>query len=72
MMSTSVILGTLVSTWRPSASRQAAMSLSTEFLAPPARTVPDSGPPGVTMSRFTPPVWPGGANGPVDGARAAS
>ena len=51
MMSTSLIRGTLVRTWRPSASRQAAISLRTEFLAPPARTVPDSGPLGVTTKR---------------------
>ena len=58
MMSTSEIRGTLVRTWRPSASRQAAISLSTEFLAPPARTVPESGPLGLTMNRSTAPVWP--------------
>ena len=68
MMSTSVIRGTLVSTWRPSASRQAAISLSTEFLAPPARTVPDRGPLGVTTNRSTPPVWPAGDRGSFDGA----
>ncbi len=53
MMSTSVMRGTLVSTCRPSASRQAAISFSTEFLAPPARTVPDRGPLGVTTKRST-------------------
>ena len=49
MVSTSVIRGTLDSTLRPSAKRQATISLSTEFLAPPAHTVPDSGPLGSTM-----------------------
>ena len=65
MMSTSVMRGTLVSTWVPSASRQAAISLSTEFLAPPARTVPSRGPLGVTTNRSTPPVWPGSPGRPV-------
>ena len=69
MMSTSVIRGTLVRTWRPSASRQAAISLSTEFLAPPARTVPESGPFDVTTNRSTRPVWPAGAAASLDGAR---
>ena len=67
MMSTSVMRGTLVSTWRPSASRQAAISLSTEFLAPPARTVPCSGPLGLTTKRSTPSVWPGPPRHHVDG-----
>ncbi len=53
MMSTSVMRGTLVRTWRPSASRHAAISFSTEFLAPPARTVPARGPLGVTTNRST-------------------
>ena len=44
MMSTSAIRGTLRRVCRPSASRQAAISLSAEFLAPPALTVPRSGP----------------------------
>ena len=38
MISTSTMWGTPDRTWRPSASRQAAISLSAEFLAPPART----------------------------------
>ena len=48
MISTSTMRGTPASTWRPGASRHAAISLSAEFLAPPARTVPCSGPPGRT------------------------
>ena len=40
MISTSRISGTLTRRWRPSASRQAAISLSAEFLAPPARDGP--------------------------------
>ena len=35
----------------PSARRVAAISLSTEFLAPPTRTLPSSGPPGRTTMR---------------------
>ena len=35
----------------PSARQVAAISLSTEFLAPPMVTVPDSGPPGRTTMR---------------------
>ena len=59
MMSTSAIRGTLVRTWRPSARRQAAMSLSTEFLAPPARTGPSRGPLATTRtSSATVPVHP--------------
>ncbi len=56
MMSTSTIRGTLLSTWRPSAKRQATMSLSAEFLAPPAVTVPESGPLGRITMRSTAPV----------------
>ena len=44
MQSTSAMAGTLPSTYRPSASAVAAISFSTEFLAPPTVTVPDSGP----------------------------
>ena len=58
MISTSVIRGTLTNTCRPSASRQAAMSFSTEFLAPPARTVPERGPLELTTNRSTGPVCP--------------
>ena len=48
MVSTSSMRGTLDSTVQPSASRQATMSFSAEFFAPPAVTVPDSGPEGST------------------------
>ena len=48
MVSTSAMRGTLDSTVRPSASRQATISLSAEFFAPPALTVPSSGPLGST------------------------
>ena len=48
MVSTSLMHGTLESTERPSASRQATISLSAEFFAPPAVTVPESGPPAST------------------------
>ncbi len=44
MIDTSVRSGTLVSSYTPSASRLAAISLSTEFLAPGTRIVPCSGP----------------------------
>ena len=44
MISTSTMWGTPHSTWRPSASRQAAISFRAEFLAPPARTEPRRGP----------------------------
>ena len=48
MVSTSEMRGTLERTVHPSASRQAAISLRAEFLAPPALTVPRSGPLGST------------------------
>ena len=48
MDSTSLMWGTLLRTVRPSASRQATISLRAEFLAPPARTVPCRGPFGRT------------------------
>ena len=48
MVSTSEMRGTLESTVQPSASREAAISLSAEFFAPPALTVPWSGPLGST------------------------
>ena len=48
IVSTSLMRGTLESTVRPSASRQPAISLSAEFFAPPALTVPRSGPLGST------------------------
>ncbi len=68
MVSTSVMRGTLRSTCTPSASRVAAISLSTEFLAPPARTVPDRGGPGRTTKRSTAPSiarsGPAGPQGP--------
>ena len=44
MMSTSAMPGTLVSSYSPSASSVAAISLSTEFLAPGTSTSPCSGP----------------------------
>src|SRR6202451_1791901 len=44
MVSTSEMCGTLERTVLPSASRQAAISLRAEFFAPPALTVPRSGP----------------------------
>ena len=49
MMPTSTMPGTLSSSYRPSARMVAAISLSTEFLAPPTVTVPDSGAPGCTV-----------------------
>ena len=45
MRSTSTMRGTLPSRYLPSASRVAAISLSTEFLAPATATVPSSGGP---------------------------
>ena len=48
IVSTSLMRGTLESTVRPSANRQPAISLSAEFFAPPAVTVPRSGPLGST------------------------
>ena len=53
MESTSSMRGTLCSTVLPSASRQATISLRAEFLAPPARTVPPSGPLGRTTISCT-------------------
>jgi fructose-1,6-bisphosphatase II len=53
MESTSLIRGTLDSTVQPSASRQATISLSAEFFAPPALTVPRSGPLGSTTISST-------------------
>ena len=44
MIATSSIAGTLVSSYSPSASRLAAISLSTAFFAPGTRIVPSSGP----------------------------
>ena len=58
MVSTSEMRGTLDSTVVPSASRQAAISLKAEFFAPPALTVPRSGPLGSTTISSTPPVSP--------------
>ena len=40
MIATSLMTGTLPSRWTPGASRQAAMSFSTEFFAPFTWTVP--------------------------------
>ena len=48
MHSTSTMRGTLRRTYSPSASNVAAISLSTEFFAPPISTVPGSGPDGRT------------------------
>src|SRR5690606_30363740 len=53
MCSTSEMCGTLRSTYRPVASTQAAMSLSTEFFAPRMTTSPESGPEGRTIRRDT-------------------
>ena len=53
MQSTSLIWGTLCRTYRPSAKVVAAISFSTEFLAPPMGTRPDSGPLRCTMMRST-------------------
>ena len=50
MISTSAMWGTLCRTKSPSASTVAAISLSTEFLAPLTRTVPDNGPDGRTTN----------------------
>ena len=44
MIATSAMSGTLVNTYSPSASRVAAISFSTEFLAPGTLIVPSSGP----------------------------
>ena len=44
MIDTSVRSGTFVSSYTPSASRLAAISLSTAFLAPGTLIVPSSGP----------------------------
>ena len=48
MESTSSMRGTLESTVQPSASRDATISFNAEFFAPPAVTVPRSGPLGST------------------------
>src|SRR3984885_11331971 len=61
MVSTSEMRGTLESTLQPSARRQAAISLSAEFFAPPALTVPWSGPLGrTTISSTNPSIAAGG------------
>src|SRR5439155_25403417 len=52
MVSTSAMRGTLDSTYSPSASTVAAISLRAEFLAPDTRTEPSRGPPGRTMTRL--------------------
>ncbi len=57
MISTSVIDGTFRRWCSPSASRVAAISLRAEFLAPPTRTVPSSGPLGRTMIWLTGPKY---------------
>ena len=44
MIATSSIAGTLVSSYFPSASRLAAINLSTAFFAPGTRIVPSKGP----------------------------
>src|SRR3954470_15594528 len=53
MVSTSAMRGTFPSRYSPSASSVAAISLSTEFLAPPIRTEPSKGGPGRTTSCCT-------------------
>ncbi len=60
MRSTSVMRGTFSNRWVPSASSEAAMSLSALFLAPPTRTVPSSeAPPLTTMRRSVSGTDPG-------------
>src|SRR6478752_9671651 len=53
MMRTSAMSGTLVSSKVPSARMAAAISFNTEFLAPPTRMPPESGPPARTTMRST-------------------
>ena len=76
MSATSVIAGTLVRTVVPTVRMLAAMSLSTEFLAPAMRTSPSRGPPPRTSRRVPPTAaWWDGTNGsdrPVTGHRRAS
>ena len=68
MVSTSSMRGTLDSTVQPSASRQPTISLSAEFFAPPALTVPRSGPPGsTTIWSTTPSIAAAGRPGPATG-----
>ena len=56
MIATSSIAGTLVSSYFPSASRLAAINLSTAFFAPGTRIVPSSGP------RWRIVIWSGGVS----------
>ena len=56
---TSEISGTLRSTYRPSASVHATISLSAEFLAPPIGTEPERGPEGRTTNSDTAPSMDG-------------
>ena len=58
MVVTSAMAGTLVSRWVPEATKQAAICLSTAFLAPSAVTAPDRGPAGVNTTEVTLPVCP--------------
>ena len=53
MIRTSAMSGTLVSSKAPSARMAAAISFNTEFLAPPTRMAPESGPPARTTMRST-------------------
>src|SRR5258708_32815069 len=61
--STSEMRGTFESTVQPSASRQPAISLRAEFFAPPAVTVPWSGPLGSTTISSTAPSIAAGGRG---------
>ena len=63
MSSTSTIPGTLESVYSPSARMAAAISFSTEFLAPPTVTVPARGPAGRTVIEPIPSVCSAGCPG---------
>src|SRR5665213_1367977 len=70
-MATSVMFGTLVSWCSPEASRQAAISFRTAFLAPKACTSPSSAPAALTTRFVTLQVLPVKGNGSGRGEEGA-